>query len=94
MRRFHLNRVEDETGVSGTGKVTEGYMYTSGICVMRWLTDTSSVAVYASIEDVEYIHGHQGKTLVEVEEGEINPNTAPDWVFDPLGWVEVQRKSC
>lgn len=89
MRRFHLRRVVDETGISGTGIVTEGYIYDgSGICVMRWLTDTSSVAVYESIKDVEIIHGHQGKTLVEIDDVEVHPSDVPAWAFDPVGYFE------
>jgi hypothetical protein len=65
MRRFYLRRLEDETGISGTGLVTEGVMFTDGSCAMRWMTDRSSVAIYASIEDVVAIHGHGGKTVVE-----------------------------
>ena len=65
MRRFNLRRLEDETGISGTGVVTEGVQFSNGTCVMRWLTDTTSTAFYNSIEDVVIIHGHQGKTVVE-----------------------------
>lgn len=65
MRRFHLKRVIDETGISGVGIVTEGVQFSDGSCVMRWMTDTSSTTVYASIQDVLTIHGHAGKTLVQ-----------------------------
>lgn len=65
MRRFNLRRLEDETGISGTGIVTEGVVFTDNSVVMRWLTDTSSVAFYNSIEDVIIIHGHNGRTIVE-----------------------------
>ena len=88
MQRFKLNRIEDETGISGTGVITLGYIYENGICVMKWLTDKSSVAVYACIEDVEAIHGHKGRTLVEIEEGEVDPHSVPSWVFDPIAYFE------
>ena len=65
MRRFHLRRLEDETGVSGTGIITEGIEFSDGSCAMRWLTNTSSVAIYANIEDLMIIHGHNGNTVVE-----------------------------
>jgi len=42
VRRFHLRRIEDESGVSGTGIVTEGIQFSDGTCAMRWMTDTSS----------------------------------------------------
>ena len=65
MRRFYLQRNEDETGVSGTGKVAEGVEFLSGRVSLCWLTDTPSVGIYDSIEDVEIIHGHGGKTIVQ-----------------------------
>lgn len=64
MRRFVLDRKEDETGISGIGIVAEGVQFTSGRCSLTWLTPYSSVAVYDSIEDVEAIHGHNGKTII------------------------------
>lgn len=65
MRRFHLNRVEDETGISGTGIVTDGIVFDDGSVVMKWNTETTSVALYQSIEDVITIHGHNGRTVVQ-----------------------------
>lgn len=64
MRLFKLNRVEDETGVSGIGEVAGGVIFPDGRVVMRWFTQTASTAFYDSISDVEEIHGHGGKTQV------------------------------
>lgn len=63
-RRFLFRRDEDESGISGTGYVAEGVQFTDGRCAVRWRTDRASVAVYDSIEDVEFIHGHNGKTSI------------------------------
>lgn len=63
-RTFVLERQEDETGVSGTGRVAEGIEFTDGTCAIRWLTETRSTVLYASIEAVEKIHGHGGKTAI------------------------------
>lgn len=70
MRRFNLRRLDDETGISGVGIVTEGVQFTDGSCAMRWMTSTSSVCFYKSIEDVIIIHGHGGKTVVEWQDDE------------------------
>jgi hypothetical protein len=64
MLRFQLHRDEDETGVSGVGVVAEGVLFTDGVAAIRWLTETTSTAIYRSIADVEHIHGHQGKTRI------------------------------
>lgn len=64
MKLFYLNRVEDETGVSGVGYVAGGVEFPDGKVVMRWFTATASTAFYDSIQDVVEIHGHGGKTQV------------------------------
>lgn len=63
-RQFYLQRLEDETGISGTGRVADGVVFEDGHAVIRWRTATSSTACYDSIEDVETIHGHGGKTRI------------------------------
>ncbi len=71
MRLFHLLRLEDESGVSGTGIVAEGVVFSTGRCVLNWLTTHSSTAMYDNVRDLEVIHGHNGKTkLVFVSESE------------------------
>jgi hypothetical protein len=64
MRRFYLDRQEDATGVSGTGKVAEGVVFTNGWVALTWLTQHTSVVFYPSITDVEFVHGHGGKTKI------------------------------
>lgn len=63
-RRFYLHRNVDETGISGTGKVAAGAMWPDGSASLWWNTQTTSQGFYASINDVERIHGHDGKTEI------------------------------
>lgn len=66
MKRFVLQRLEDETGVSGIGIVAEGVQFTNGTCVLIWLTEIRSIAaIYESIDIVNKLHGHDGKTFIE-----------------------------
>lgn len=67
MVMFALDRREDETGISGTGIVAEGVIFSDGRCAMRWFGVLTSIAVYDSIKDVEAIHGHNGKTVIVTE---------------------------
>lgn len=69
MRLFQLIRAEDETGVSGTGCVAEGVVFSNGWVAMTWLSDRPSIVFYPAIEDVEAIHGHDGKTKVHFLRG-------------------------
>jgi hypothetical protein len=64
MRRFHLERDTDATGISGTGKVAEGCVFSNGWCCMTWLTEITSCVWYPNIGAVEFIHGHGGLTRI------------------------------
>lgn len=64
MKRFWLRRIEDESGISGTGDVAEGIVFTSGKAVLNWTTEHTSIAVYDSLEELMAIHGHDGKTIL------------------------------
>jgi hypothetical protein len=75
IQSFYLNRKEDETGVSGTGVVAIGAILPSGHCVMEWLTFTSSIAIYKSLNDVSEIHGHGGKTEVMMGDPPVKKTT-------------------
>jgi hypothetical protein len=70
VKLFHLYRVEDQSGVSGTGPVVEGVEFTNGWCALRWVTGNSTLCFYPSLEQVEAIHGHGGKTELIVHDFE------------------------
>lgn len=63
--RFRLLRKADASGVSGTGHVADGIEFRDGTCVLRWMTEHRSIAIYNSLVDLEKIHGHHGQTVVE-----------------------------
>jgi hypothetical protein len=67
MKRFYLERSEDVSGVSGTGRITEGIQWSDGRIAIRWPTKNllpGSGSTFDSIEDVKRIHGHGGLTRV------------------------------
>lgn len=72
MRTFELHRIEDATGISGTGIIAQGVQFDDRTCALRWLTEHRSTALYDSIEVLEKIHGHEGKTKTV-------------WTGDPVG---------
>ena len=65
LRRFYLERDVDETGVSGTGRVAEGVLFSDGTAALRWVSEFTSTAVYASLRDLDAIHGHNGSTRIQ-----------------------------
>jgi hypothetical protein len=67
VRRFHLNRKIDCTGVSGTGHVAKGAMFPDGQCVLWWNT-SQSICIYLSLTRLLDVHGHGGKTEVVFDE--------------------------
>lgn len=70
MRLFELHRAQDDGGVSGTGVVAEGVVFSNGKCALSWKTQYTSVAIYDDIETLETIHGHGGKTRVVFHQNE------------------------
>jgi hypothetical protein len=64
MRRFHLLRLEDESGKSGKGVVAEGVIFTDGTAVLRWMSTTPTTTIFKSQADLEKIHGHDGRTQI------------------------------
>ena len=68
LRRWHLLRIEDESGVSGTGIVASGVEFHDGTVAYRWRTDPSSYCVQDSIEEVEEIRSHGGRTHIVWED--------------------------
>ena len=63
-RRFYLIRDVDVSGVSGTGKVAVGTQFPTGKCYIEWLTEPFSACIHDSIQAVEMVHGHHGKTTI------------------------------
>jgi hypothetical protein len=66
MKYFQLNRLIDETGMSGTGVVAEGVELPNGECVMWWIVNPFSIVIYHSMFELQYIHGHGQKKTTEV----------------------------
>ncbi len=67
MKIFYLKRTEDESGVSGTGRIAQGFIFDNGKVALTWLSEHPSVTVYDSVGEVHAIHGHGGKTEVVME---------------------------
>jgi hypothetical protein len=71
MRNFWFYRNEDVSGISGTGYVAEGVVFSSGKVAISFFpvapTFVSNVINFSSMDDVEKIHGHDGKTEIHWE---------------------------
>lgn len=74
MKTFTLIRLEDVTGISGTGIVAQGVEFDSGRCVMEWLTAFKSIGVYQNSNELIQIHGHDGKTVMQYDDGPFDEN--------------------
>lgn len=64
MKRFYLERSQDVSGVSGTGRVAEGVKFSDGKVAVRWPNAHGSTTTWNSIEDAETVHGHGGLTKI------------------------------
>jgi hypothetical protein len=67
IKRFDLIRDQDETGISGTGRVATGYVV-GPWAFMRWLTPHWTVTWYPHWEWIDTLHGHGGKTRMVFKE--------------------------
>lgn len=58
MQTFEVIRGADASGVSGTGKVAEGVVFSDGSCVLRWCTERmpTSFAFFQDHADFLRIH--------------------------------------
>ena len=58
IRTFTVCRINDESGVSGTGVVIEGITLATGQCVVHWLypAPRGSIAMFDSISDFATVH--------------------------------------
>src|SRR5260221_5902116 len=66
LKRLYLERTLDPVGISGTGVIAEGVVFSTGKVVLQWLTEYQSIGIYDSISDVLSIHGHNGTTSVVI----------------------------
>lgn len=72
MRRFYIERMEDESGVSGTGIVMEGCEFSDGKCAGTWYSHLGTATIYDSIKVVMALHGHEGKARLVWIDAEIS----------------------
>ena len=56
MRRFWLQRLKDQTGVSRTGRVLEGVLCQNGQVIIQWRPPLTSIAIYQSMKDFYSVH--------------------------------------
>lgn len=66
---FVLRRHEDVTGVSGTGIVADGVLFPAAgasKAIVRWRGERGSTVVWDTLRHVQEIHGHDGRTTVEL----------------------------
>jgi hypothetical protein len=75
MRSFIMRREFDMSGVSGTGVVVEGVLFSTGVVVVHWLTPPprGSISVWDSIEQFLEIHVRPhpaNRTVLTFEDGE------------------------
>ena len=81
MRLFKLRRIVDASGVSGTGVIAEGVEFSHGEVVLSWLTTHRSIGVYPNVKEMVNIHGHEGKTVVEWVDEQLDINPVLDIPF-------------
>ncbi len=76
IRTFEVIRQEDESGISGTGVVIEGAVFSDGTCITRWVSPTSpgrSTVIwdsYGAFSSVHVARHPDNKTIIRFNDGE------------------------
>lgn len=65
-KKFFLNRISDESGMSGVGRVAEGVILPNGTAVLWWLLPPFNVGIYHSVNDLQHTHGHGEKYTTKI----------------------------
>jgi hypothetical protein len=76
LRKFWMERTDDESGVSGAGVVLEGVVLTGGHVVVHWLSQSpkDAITVFESIDSFLAVHVFSHKTngtIIRYEDGEV-----------------------
>lgn len=66
IKPFYMVRREDVSGTSGTGIVAVGVVMPSGKCVVEWLSTETTDTIFESLDQIERIHGHDGRTEIKM----------------------------
>jgi hypothetical protein len=74
MRSFTLRRENDVSGVSGTGLVLEGALFSTGVVVVHWLTPPprGSIAIFDTLDQLLSIHVYphpENETVLAFDDG-------------------------
>lgn len=90
-RRFELHRDIDLSGISGTGLIAEGVLFSDGAVTLRWLSTYPTTANHdRGMASIEHVHGHCGATRVVW----IDPDPGIDWTLDdPIGSGSLNHAS-
>jgi hypothetical protein len=59
-----LRRYVDVSGVSGTGDVAQGVVWSDGAVSLRWLGTHPATAAWDDLAAVLAVHGHGGSTVL------------------------------
>lgn len=83
-RVFVLDRHLDVSGVSGTGHVAEGVVWSDGAVALRWPGENATTTTFETgIDGVKAVHGHNGATEVQFLD-EMRPGRVPSDFEYPL----------
>lgn len=86
-KRFHFDRKEDASGISGTGRVADGVLFDNGLIALTWNSVHKCVNIYTSLAEMMAVHGHEGRTTIVWVDGD--PDALP---LEPLVAEEADEK--
>lgn len=91
--RFLLDRRIDISGISGTGVVAEGVLWSDGTAALRWYGTWPTVTIWNSVQDLVAVHGHQHSTVLcwLDDEPSAGPSSQPTWQEPAVDRTRLER---
>lgn len=64
MKLFVIKRIEDNTGLSGTGIVADGVEFDDGQVVLKWRGEISTIVIHKNLENVKKLSCSHSKSEI------------------------------
>lgn len=92
IRRFHIKRDIDVSGISGTGIVADGIQWHDGMCTIHWRGKHPTDNTHLSLQSVMDIHCHEGASKIIFDDVYVNDMNDVD-ISNDLTVVDVRVRA-
>ncbi len=92
MRLFYLYRIRDRSGISGTGWVAEGVVFTSGRCALTCLDGKKdTIHIHDDLESITHSYCDGKDTIIIHDDTDAVDSQGRVWVFHSTGYHPADK---